>query len=301
MAGGGKAPLWGSGVFGRGEGDPAARGGERPLPDDRLRGRAARGQRPAGRDSARPGRQGHQHPGARHRGRADPDDPRGDQAQQAGHVGPVACRNAADLAMCNYLSGSLVNTVIKANAEDCLDSACRRSPRPAARDVQGQHRKGPPLGVDGTGAGLAVDRRGIETKALRSAWRIRPLSSVRPGWCSATTGYCSCATNATSGSCPAESWNRRGSPRLRPPADRGRRRLAGDRRAVARPVAVPHPCKYRRAHRYLRLSPGQRRRGAGGQPRAQEAGLFTADEVLALVMPDGYKASIQAWHAIGTR
>jgi RNA polymerase sigma-70 factor (ECF subfamily) len=53
MAGGGKAPLWGSGVFGRGEGDPAARGGERPLPDDRLRGRAARGQRPAGRDSAR--------------------------------------------------------------------------------------------------------------------------------------------------------------------------------------------------------------------------------------------------------
>jgi hypothetical protein len=92
------------------------------------------------------------------------------------------------LRLCNYLSGSSVNTVIKANAKDCLDSASRRSPRPAARDVQGQHRKGPPLGVDGAGAGLAVDRRGIETKALRSAWRIRPLSSVRPGWCSATTG-----------------------------------------------------------------------------------------------------------------
>jgi RNA polymerase sigma-70 factor, ECF subfamily len=64
----------------RGPGARRARGAVRA---DRRRPGAAPGERPAGRDLPRPGRQGHQHVGARHPRRADPDHPHGGQPRQA--------------------------------------------------------------------------------------------------------------------------------------------------------------------------------------------------------------------------
>ena len=81
--GGGKAPALARSVVGADNVArvlavdlPAAR------PDRRARG-ATRGERPAGRDPPRPGRQGGRHVDARRARRADPDDPLGGQPRQA--------------------------------------------------------------------------------------------------------------------------------------------------------------------------------------------------------------------------
>ena len=80
--GGGKAPQWARGVIGADNVARVLAATSRRSPGSARRG-AARGERPAGRDLPRPGRQGRQHLGARHPRRADPDDPRGDQPRQA--------------------------------------------------------------------------------------------------------------------------------------------------------------------------------------------------------------------------
>ena len=80
---GGKAPQWAKGHLRRRQRGPGARRDRPAVRPDRRRSGAARGERPAGRDLPRPGRQGPQHLDARHTRRADPDDPLGDQPRQA--------------------------------------------------------------------------------------------------------------------------------------------------------------------------------------------------------------------------
>ena len=100
--GGGKAPQWAKGVFGA---ENVARLLASMLPavgpDRGDAGRAARGQRPAGRDLPRPRRQGAQHLDAGHPRRPDPGDPLGAQPGQArprrpgrGRLGRAATRRA---------------------------------------------------------------------------------------------------------------------------------------------------------------------------------------------------------------
>ena len=81
--GGGKAPQWAKHIVGAENVARVLAAIVRAVRPDRRRRGAARGERPAGRDLPRPGRQGPQHPGARHPRRADPDDPLGDQPRQA--------------------------------------------------------------------------------------------------------------------------------------------------------------------------------------------------------------------------
>ncbi|MFD2351632.1 sigma-70 family RNA polymerase sigma factor [Nonomuraea ferruginea] len=85
---GGNAPLWGTGVFGARQGGQGPGRDRRAVRPHRRRGAAARGQRPAGRDLPRPGRQDRQHPDPRHPLRPRPDDPRSDQPRQAPPPGP---------------------------------------------------------------------------------------------------------------------------------------------------------------------------------------------------------------------